>query len=29
MSYIISEDGKDLLNDVRDFCVNEVKEQVK
>ena len=29
MSYIISEDGKELLKDVRDFCVNEVKEQVK
>ncbi len=25
MSYIISEDGKELLKDVRDFCVNEVK----
>ena len=29
MSYIISEDGKELLKDVRDFCINEVKEQVK
>ena len=29
MSYIISEDGKELLKDVRDFRVNEVKEQVK
>lgn len=29
MAYIISEDAKDLLVDVKDFCENEVKEQCK
>lgn len=29
MSYIISEEGADLLKDVKDFCDNEVKEQCK
>jgi len=27
--YILSEEGKDLLNDVKKFCENEVKEQCK
>lgn len=29
MAYIISDDAKELLKDVHDFCENEVKEQVK
>lgn len=29
MSYILNEETKDLLNDVKDFCENEVKEQIK
>ncbi|MFK4785013.1 acyl-CoA dehydrogenase family protein [Fusobacterium sp. MFO224] len=29
MAYIISDDAKDLLEDVKDFCENEVKEQCK
>lgn len=29
MSYIISDEAKDLLSDVREFCENEVKEQIK
>ena len=29
MAYIISDEGKDLLKDVHDFCENEVKEQSK
>ena len=29
MAYIVSEEGRDLLNDVREFCENEIKEQVK
>ncbi|MEG1275290.1 MAG: acyl-CoA dehydrogenase family protein, partial [Ruthenibacterium sp.] len=29
MAYIISEDGRELLKDVKDFCEKEVKEQVK
>jgi len=29
MAYIIDEEAKDLLCDVRDFCENEVKEQIK
>ena len=29
MAYIISEDGRELLKDVREFCINEIKEQVK
>lgn len=29
MAYIISEEAKDLLEDVKEFCENEVKEQCK
>ena len=29
MAYIISEDAKDLLSDIKKFCDNEVKEQCK
>lgn len=29
MAYIISEDGRELLKDVREFCENEIVEQVK
>ena len=29
MAYIISEDARELLKDVKDFCENEIKEQVK
>jgi alkylation response protein AidB-like acyl-CoA dehydrogenase len=29
MAYLISDEGKDLLKDVREFCNNEVKEQSK
>lgn len=29
MAYIIDEEAKDLLQDVREFCENEVKEQIK
>lgn len=29
MAYIISDEAKDLLNDVKKFCENEVKEQAK
>ena len=29
MAYIISEDARELLKDVKDFCDSEVKEQVK
>lgn len=29
MAYIISEDAKDLLSDIKKFCENEVKEQCK
>ena len=29
MSYILSEESRDLLQDVRNFCQNELKEQVK
>lgn len=29
MGYILSDEGKDLLRDVRHFCENEVKEQMK
>ena len=29
MSYILSEEARDLLQDVRNFCQNELKEQVK
>jgi len=29
MAYIISEDARELLKDVREFCENEIKEQVK
>ena len=29
MAYLISEEAKDLLQDVREFCENEVKEQCK
>jgi alkylation response protein AidB-like acyl-CoA dehydrogenase len=29
MGYLISDEGKDLLKDVHDFCTNEVKEQIK
>ena len=29
MPYLISDEGKDLLKDVREFCNNEVKEQMK
>lgn len=29
MAYIISEEAKDLLQDVKEFCENEVKEQCK
>ncbi len=29
MGYILSEEAQDLLRDVREFCENEVKEQVK
>lgn len=29
MAYIVSEDGRELLKDVRDFCVNEICDQVK
>jgi len=29
MAYIISDEGKDLLNDVKKFCDNEVREQCK
>ena len=28
MGYFLSEDCKDLLKDVRNFCENEMKEQV-
>lgn len=28
MGYFVSEDGKDLVKDVRNFCENEMKEQV-
>lgn len=29
MAYLISEEAKDLLQDVHEFCENEVKEQCK
>lgn len=29
MGYILSDEAKDLLRDVREFCENEVKEQIK
>ncbi|MCD8324885.1 MAG: acyl-CoA dehydrogenase family protein [Clostridiales bacterium] len=29
MAYILNDEAKDLLRDVREFCENEVKEQVK
>lgn len=29
MAYLISEEANDLLQDVREFCENEVKEQCK
>ena len=29
MGYLISEDGRELLKDVKDFCDNEIREQVK
>ena len=29
MAYIVSEDAKELLKDVKEFCVNEIVEQVK
>ena len=29
MPYIISEDAKDLLKDIKKFCDNEVREQSK
>lgn len=29
MGYILSEEAQDLLKDVKDFCENEIKEQVK
>mgnify|MGYP002626713687 CR=1 FL=1 len=29
MGYIISDDTKELLKDVKEFCDNEIKEQVK
>ena len=29
MAYLISEEAKDLLQDVHEFCENEVKERVK
>lgn len=29
MAYIISEDAKELLKDVKEFCENEIKEQAK
>ena len=29
MAYIISDDGRELLKDVHDFCEKEIKEQVK
>ena len=29
MAYLISDEGKDLIKDVREFCNNEVKEQSK
>lgn len=29
MAYIINEEAKDLLRDVKEFCENEVKEQIK
>ena len=29
MAYLISEDGRELLKDVHEFCENEIKEQVK
>lgn len=29
MAYIISEDARELLKDVKDFCENEIKEQVR
>jgi alkylation response protein AidB-like acyl-CoA dehydrogenase len=29
MAYIVSEDTKELLKDVKEFCKNEIKEQVK
>ena len=28
MAYLISEEANDLLQDVREFCENEVKEQI-
>ncbi len=29
MAYIVSDEGRDLLGDVSEFCENEIKEQVK
>ena len=29
MAYLISDEAKDLLQDVKKFCENEVKEQCK
>ncbi len=29
MGYLISEDGRELLKDIKDFCENEIKAQVK
>lgn len=29
MAYLISEDGRELLKDVKDFCDNEIRQQVK
>ena len=29
MAYLVSDDGRELLKDVKDFCENEIKEQVK
>ncbi len=29
MAYLISEDGRELLKDVKDFCENEIRAQVK